>query len=90
MTVVAVPRSSRSPNSDVPSVYGLRMKQLREELGLSQVEVADLYGVRSTTISSWERGRFQGNTPQAAELPRRIIQGLLKRQRRHQRRNGQT
>ena len=58
--------------------YGEEMKRLRLDLGMSQAEVGKLVGVASETISSWERGTRQGNSPEASKLPRRVIV-LLKR-----------
>jgi len=59
--------------------YGERMRRLRLALGLSQPEVARLAGCSVMAISLWERGKRQGNSTEAAALPRRIIQLLEKR-----------
>jgi transcriptional regulator with XRE-family HTH domain len=64
------------------SRYGQEMRRVRLELGLSQLEVAHIAGVTPETISNWERGLRQGNSPEAARGARRIIQLLKARLRR--------
>jgi len=53
--------------------YGHKLRRLRLELALTQIEVAESVGCSKETISAWERGRLQGNTTKAAEIPRRAI-----------------
>ena len=36
---------------------GIDLKKKREELGLTQVELAHHLGVQPTTVSRWERGQ---------------------------------
>jgi putative transcriptional regulator len=36
-----------------------RIAALREELGLTQVAMADELGVRQQTVSEWETGRYE-------------------------------
>lgn len=38
---------------------GKRLKQVREENGLSQTEIAQKLGINQNTVSSWEVGRTQ-------------------------------
>lgn len=59
--------------------YGEEMRRLRLQLGLSQKEVAAFCGVSNESISGWERGRLQGNSPEAAQLPRMVIRKLKRR-----------
>lgn len=42
-----------------PPTIGEKLRELREQIGLSQMEVAILCGVDVSTISRWERGRHQ-------------------------------
>ena len=62
--------------------YGHKMRRLRLELAMTQAEVAAMVGCTDQSISNWERGKFQGNTAAAAELPRRVISLLSQRLRR--------
>ena len=39
-----------------PHVIGARIARRRHELGLSQVELAAVLGVSSSTVANWERG----------------------------------
>lgn len=41
---------------------GLRLKRLRIKMGISQLEVGELMGVRRETIGRWER---EDNVPQS-------------------------
>ena len=41
------------------------IKQLRQENGLTQLELANRAGVTPSTIYNWERGRFE---PKATQL----------------------
>lgn len=36
-------------------LFGIRIKELRESKGLSQVELADIFCVTKQTISAWEK-----------------------------------
>lgn len=47
-----------------------RIHQARKEIGLSQKELADRIGVRSTSISDWERGRAEPSAMKTAALLR--------------------
>lgn len=48
-----------------------RIKQLREDMDLTQVEFAERIGVRQATISDWERGKAEPQ-PMAMQLLDRI------------------
>lgn len=39
------------------AILGARLKKAREDVDLTQVELADLLGVGQTTVSAWESGR---------------------------------
>ena len=43
------------------------IKELRESLGITQLELAVKIGVTPTTISAWERGMYE---PRASQLRR--------------------
>ena len=85
-----VPYHNSALDLGVPEkeTYGHKMRRLRLELALTQPQVAEIAGCAQVTISAWERGKFQGNTPEAAELPRRVILLLGARLRNRQRRKG--
>jgi DNA-binding XRE family transcriptional regulator len=68
--------------------YGHKLRRLRLELALTQAEVARMVDCSKETISAWERGRLQGNSAEAAEIPRRAIELLGRRLKSKQRRDG--
>lgn len=39
--------------------YSILLKQIREKLFLTQVELADLLGVSFETVNRWENNKFQ-------------------------------
>ncbi|ALC06579.1 hypothetical protein CDES_11030 [Corynebacterium deserti GIMN1.010] len=47
-----------------------RLKELREDLGLSQQRLADAVGVSRQTIISIEKGRYDPSLPLAFQLAR--------------------
>jgi len=47
--------------------FGMRLKAAREARGLTQQQVADLFGVKKGTVSAWEMG---GGIPDALRLRR--------------------
>ncbi|MGE3076559.1 MAG: helix-turn-helix domain-containing protein [Dehalococcoidia bacterium] len=53
-----------------------RIAALREELGLSQAEMAHELGVRQQTVSEWETGRY---APRGASV--RVLQHLAESRR---------
>lgn len=59
--------------------YGHKMRRLRLELALTIREVAEMVGCSWEALSAWEREKRMGNTPEAAELPRRAIALLSQR-----------
>lgn len=50
---------SGTPDSEVQAVMGLRLRAVRDALGLTQQAMADNMGVVVTTLSAWESGRNQ-------------------------------
>lgn len=50
----------------------LRIKELREEAGLSQPQLADAMGVAQSAVSSWEAGTY---LPRVRQLP--LLAGVL-------------
>ena len=46
-------------------MFALRLKQLREDAGISQAQLAIKLGVRQSTVGMWENGK---NKPQNAKL----------------------
>lgn len=42
--------------------YGIEIRRLREEAGLSQQELADKVGVSRTAIGEWERESYRPTT----------------------------
>ena len=42
--------------------YGIEIRRLREEAGLSQQELADKVGVSRTAIGEWERESYKPTT----------------------------
>lgn len=47
---------------------GAELKQRRERLGLSQVALAKLWGVRQATISDWETEKKRMEHPEIIEM----------------------
>lgn len=45
-------------NTNILTMYGKRIKHLREHYGYSQRELAEKLGVPSTTLSFWERAQY--------------------------------
>jgi transcriptional regulator with XRE-family HTH domain len=43
--------------ADIRARFGLRLRSLRKEKGLTQVELADYLGLRRTYVSDLERGK---------------------------------
>ena len=39
-----------------PSLFGARLKELREQAGLSQKQLADRAGLGQKSVSNWEQG----------------------------------
>jgi len=58
--------------ADIPVMSGDEFRFLRIELGLSQVEVATLFGVSESALRNWEKGRTN-NVP---ELAANLMRGL--------------
>lgn len=46
----------------------LTLKMLRQRSGLTQVQLAELLGVRQATVSDWERGKAEPNLSPAQTL----------------------
>ena len=45
-------------NFRLPSDFGKRIQALRNKLGLSQQQLAELFAVSSVTVKLWEQGRL--------------------------------
>jgi len=58
--------------ADHPVMSGDEFRFLRIELGLSQVEVANLFGTSESALRNWEKGRTK-NVP---ELAANLMRGL--------------
>lgn len=50
----------------------LRIKELREQLGISQCCLASTLGVDQTSISQWERGTANPTVPRLPELAKAL------------------
>lgn len=51
----------------------MNTKQIREEIGLTQLQAADAFGTTKDTIASWDQGRRDPRGPSA-----RLIEIALK------------
>lgn len=49
----------KTPDTETQRAMGARLQAIREVLGLTQDQMADMAGVGVTTISGWEVGRNQ-------------------------------
>ncbi|MBO5305092.1 MAG: helix-turn-helix transcriptional regulator [Clostridia bacterium] len=49
-------------------MYGIRIRELRKEKGLSQKDLAKILNVDFRTISFWETERYEPNISQLKEL----------------------
>lgn len=56
------------PANPPPPTFGQRLKLLRDESGLTQVELADAAGLTSTAIARYERGERQPAWPAVLAL----------------------
>jgi DNA-binding transcriptional regulator YiaG len=69
------PRPKSAPPAEEPSEWTPgRIKQVRENLGVSQGELARRMGVRQATVSDWETGK-QSPSPMARRLLDRMAGG---------------
>jgi DNA-binding transcriptional regulator YiaG len=69
------PRPQSAPPAEEPGEWKPgRIKQVRENLGVSQGELARRMGVRQATVSDWETGK-QSPSPMARRLLDRIAGG---------------
>lgn len=48
--------------------YAKKIKEYRERKFLTQVQLAEILGVKFVTISRWETGRFEPNMPMKKKL----------------------
>lgn len=48
---------NKTPNFNQPNTISARMAAFRKKASLRQIELAEMLGVRVTTISMWENGR---------------------------------
>ena len=51
-------------------VFGERLRALRSRCGLTQTEVADIIGLRVTTVGDWELAKSEPKFSQAVALSR--------------------
>ena len=58
-------------NDKQPTMYGARMRELREYLGLTQRELAAEWGISWEAVSRKERGLSPISKLEAADLERR-------------------
>lgn len=58
-------------NDKQPTMYGARMRELREALGLTQRELAAEWGISWEAVSRKERGLSPISKLEAADLERR-------------------
>src|SRR5262245_53799401 len=62
-----MPRTKKSKKSSKaetqPEITGKEIRVAREELGLTQQQLAGLFGVTLNTLSRWERDIFPPNAP---------------------------
>lgn len=58
-------RKSTPPPEDPRKVLGLRLKEARTAVGMTQLQVAKLFNVEKNTVSAWETG---GGLPDALRL----------------------
>jgi len=58
-------------DSDISTIFGQRLRDLREEYGLVQQDVGSWFNMRKSTVSQWESGRLPHPTI-IAELARRF------------------
>ena len=45
-------------------LFGERLRELREDKGLRQEDVAALFGFGKSTVSQWENGKSQPHCPE--------------------------
>lgn len=57
---------------------GKELKQKRENLGLTQTELADILGVKMNTVYRWESGILQ--VPKSIELAMETVMRKYKKQ----------
>ena len=66
-------------------IFGRRVRQLREKLGLSQKEFAERFDINLRRLQDWEQGRFAPDSAilaylrvieQAPDMVRRILEAV--------------
>lgn len=60
---------------------GNELKQKRENLALTQAELAEILGVKPNTVARWERGIL--SVPKTVELAMETVERKYKKQRRN-------
>ena len=63
---------ARTPEAILQQAMGARLQAIREVLGYSQVQFAEVAGVGLTTISGWETGRNRIDLVKLAKLSERF------------------
>jgi transcriptional regulator with XRE-family HTH domain len=77
---VAKPEASENPIDPIRVGFGMRLKAAREGKKLSQVQVAEKFGLNKATVSAWETGRGDPGVYRLRELAKLYgvsAQGLL-------------
>jgi len=66
-------------NSDIPVIFGERLRVSRSQVGLTQAQVAERLGKGSATISDWEKGKSQPSLEEITKLAAiyRVLPGRL-------------
>lgn len=61
-------RKSRNNTTTTPQISGKEILAAREELGLTQQQLADLFGVAMMTVSRWETDQSPAQAPGAIRM----------------------
>jgi DNA-binding XRE family transcriptional regulator len=57
---------------DIGEMTSAELRQLRDELGLTQQQLADTLGISLSRLGDYERGRLRGGRRGSAAIPRAI------------------
>jgi DNA-binding transcriptional regulator YiaG len=57
---------------------GKELKKMRESLGLTQVKLAEILGIRSNTVARWENGVLI--VPKTVELAMRTVKADIEKE----------
>jgi DNA-binding transcriptional regulator YiaG len=67
----ALADANHSPRREQGSLAA-EIRQARKRAGMSQVELAELLGIRQSSVSQWERGATEPSTQNLLDLMRRL------------------